>query len=55
MKKITEILNQIFAPRVTKTFYYNNKNVDKLPKGIEKEMEEAFEKMSKAFEKLWEE
>ena len=43
MIKILKLLNKIFAPTVTKTYYYNNKKVDKFPK----EAEDAFKQMDR--------
>lgn len=51
MKKIIEILNKIFAPRIEKHYYYGNK----MPKNADKiwnKANEAFEKMNEAFEEL---
>jgi hypothetical protein len=53
--KIIEILNKIFAPRITKTIYYNDRKVGKLPKEAKekfKEMNERFNEMNKIFENL---
>ncbi len=43
MRKIIEVLNEIFAPRIT--YYYNGTKVDKLPK----EAQEAFKRMDEFF------
>jgi len=52
MNKITKFLNKIFAPTVTKTYYYNDKKVDKFPKEVEERMNDAFNSMEKAMEEL---
>lgn len=48
MKKLIRLLNKIFAPRVTSTYYYNDKKVDK----FDKEVQRAFDDMQKIFDKL---
>lgn len=49
MKRIIDLLNKIFAPRVTATYTYNGKRATKAQI---KEMEEMFAEMDKILKKL---
>ena len=50
MKRIIKILNKIFAPRITSTYYYNDKEVKEIPK----EIKDQFRAMKQEMKKFWE-
>jgi hypothetical protein len=52
MSRVTEFLNKVFAPRVTKNYYSNTEITPDIEEAFEK-AEEAFAEAGKAFEKIW--